>query len=341
MIKSIIIRIAIVLAGIIVIVLGQGLFYYSGFYSPPPSEMPSYEHIVIPLAPSTEFSDNVSDNISQTVLIDLAHGNAFDIEELNVLTSRLFSRGLTIEFLKEKDDLGKELLGEEEEVEPGEEVLDEEEEVEPGEEVLDEEEEKVEPGEEVLDEEEEEELLVADVFVVVCPQAEFSKEERDTIDKFVNNGGKLLLIADPTRRNKINSLSIKFGLIFEADYLYNMKEYDANFQNIFISEFKENEVTKKLDKIALYRAGSISSADGGIAFGDENTFSSLIETRKKLSPIALAEESKVLAIYDLTFITEPHNGILDNNQLIVNIADWLTSPAEEEEEEEDEEVESK
>ncbi|MBA7506880.1 hypothetical protein ES706_05595 [subsurface metagenome] len=339
MIKSIIIRIAIVLAGIIIIVLGQGLFYYRGFYSPPPSEMPSYEHIVIPLAPSTEFSDNVSDNISKTVLIDLAHDNAFDIEELNVLTSRLFSRGLTIEFFKEKDDLEKELLGEEEEVEPEEEVLDEEEEVEPEEEVLDEEEE-VEQGEEVLDEEEEE-LLVADVFVVVCPQAEFSKEERETIDKFVNNGGKLLLIADPTRRSKINSLSIKFGLIFEADYLYNMKEYDANFQNIFISEFKENEVTKKLDKIALYRAGSISSADGGIAFGDENTFSSLIETRKKLSPIALAEESKVLAIYDLTFITEPHNGILDNNQLIVNIADWLTSPAEEEEKEQDEEVESK
>ena len=313
MIKSIIIRIAIVLAGIIIVVLGKGLFYYSGVYSPPPSEMPSYEHIIVPPAPLTEFSDNVSDNISKTVLIDLAHDNAFDIKELNVLTLRLVSRGLTIEFFKEKDDLEKELLGEEEKVEQGEEVLDEE----------------------------EEELLVANVFVVVCPQAEFSKEERETIDKFVNNGGKLLLIADPTRRSKINSLSIKFGLIFEADYLYNMKEYDANFQNIFISEFKENEVTKKLDKIALYRAGSISSADGGIAFGDENTFSSLIETRKKLSPIALAEESKVLAIYDLTFITEPHNGILDNNRLISNVADWLASPAEEEEKEQDEEVESK
>ena len=148
MIKSIIIRIAIVLAGIIIVVLGKGLFYYSGGYSPPPSEMPSYEHIIVPPAPLTEFSDNVSDNISKTVLIDLAHDNAFDIKELNVLTLRLVSRGLTIEFLKEKDALEKELLGEEEEVEQGEEVLDEEEDL-------------------------EEELPVADVFVVVCPQAEF------------------------------------------------------------------------------------------------------------------------------------------------------------------------
>ncbi len=41
--------------------------------------------------------------------------------------------------------------------------------------------------------------------------------------------------------------------------------------------------------------------------------------------LAQAQESKVLAIYDLTFMTEPYNGILDNNQLIANIADWLTS----------------
>jgi len=146
----------------------------------------------------------------------------------------------------------------------------------------------------------------------------------------------------------MNSLSIKFRLIFEPGYLYNMREFEINYRNIFITEFKENEITNDLKKIALYTAGSISSADGGIAFGDENTFSSLIETRKKLSPIVQASESKVLAIYDLTFLTEPYNGVLDNNQLISNIADWLASPSdkvvereieEEEEEEEEEETE--
>ena len=108
-----------------------------------------------------------------------------------------------------------------------------------------------------------------------------------------------------------------------------MKENEINYRNIFVTEFKENEITENLEKIALYTVGSISSTDSGIAFGDENTFSSLIETRKGLSPLALAQESKVLAIYDLTFITEPYNGILDNNQLISNIADWLARPGEE------------
>lgn len=292
MIKSIIIRIAIVLAGIIVVVLGRGFFYYSGFYSPPPSELPTYEAIAVPAAPSTEFSD-IWEEGEGIILIDLAHDNAFDIEELNVLTLRLISRGLTIKFLSFEDSLEKKLLGKVEEEKP-------------------------------LDEEEE--LPVPGAFIIVCPQAEFSEDERETIDEFVNNGGKLLLIADPTRRGEMNSLSLDFGLIFEPAYLYNMTEHDANYRNIFVSDFKENPISKNLEKIALYTVGSISSADSGIAFVDENTFSSLIETRKGLSPIALAQESKVLAIYDLTFITEPHNGILDNNQLIANIADWLAIP---------------
>jgi hypothetical protein len=272
-------RITIVLIGILAVLLGQGLFYYSGFYSAPPSELPTYEHIVVPEAPSAEFSDVYKEG-EGTILLDLSHNNVVDVEELNVLISRLISRGLTIEFLSPRDDL-------------------------------------------------EERLLEADAFIVVCPQVEFSKGGRETVDEFVNNGGKLLLIADPTRHSEINSISLKFGLIFEPDYLYNMKENDANYRNIFVAEFRENEITKGLEKIALYTAGSITSAGQGIAFVDENTFSSVIETRKRLSPIALANESKILAIYDLTFVTEPYNGILDNNQLISNIADWLASPVEE------------
>lgn len=307
-------RIAILLIGIIAVVLGRGFFYYNGFYTPPPSEAPSYEQVIAPMALSTNFSDTYEVG-EGTVLIDFAHDNAFDSDELNVLVLRLIARGLTIRFFETGDDLEKELLGEE-----AKEDDDEEENLEEN------------NGEE---EQAEEELTVPNALIVVSPREEFSNEEKETISKFVENGGKLLLIADPARRSKMNSLSLDFGLVFEPDYLYNMQENDANFRNIFIAEFVENEITRNLEKIALYIAGSISSTDSGIAFSDENTFSSLIETRAELSPIALAEESKVLAISDLTFMTEPYNGILDNNQLISNIGDWLASPAEEEEEQEE------
>ncbi len=226
------------------------------------------------------------EEVDGTVVFDLAHGNAFDIDELNVLISRLVARGLMIELLTEGDDLGKELLGDED------------------------------IGEEPL----------TMAYVVVCPQNDYSKEDRVTVDKFVENSGKLLLIADPTRPSRVASLSFRFGLVFESGYLYNLQDNDANYRNIFITEFKESEITKDIGKIALYTAGAITSVESGIAYVDENTLSSLIETRTRLSPIALASDSRVLGIYDLTFMTEPYNGILDNNRLISNIANWLASP---------------
>ncbi|UCG10531.1 MAG: hypothetical protein JSW30_01415 [Dehalococcoidia bacterium] len=310
MTKAIMIRVAVVLVGILLVLLGRGLFCYRGFYTPPPPRLPSYEHVVIPQAPSGEFYDEITEG-EGIVLIDLAHENSFEIEELNVLLLRLISRDMTIRFLDAEDDLGKELIGKE--------ILEEEEDEEADQNDGSVNKEEAEPEGEVAKE-------LPDAFVIVCPGAEFSAEERGAISEFVEGGGKLLLIADPTRQSRLNSLSFDFGLLFEPDYLYNLKENDINYRNIYITHFVENEITEDLAKIVLYTAGSISSVDGGIARVDENTFSSLIETRRELSPIALTEEAKVLAISDFTFMAEPYNGAHDNNRLIANIADWLASP---------------
>jgi len=323
MVKSVIIRVIVVLLAITTVFFGRSFLYRYGHYQAPLVESPVYTQVAAPLEPSTEYADSFV--LSKgTILFDSAHENAFSIEELNLLILRLVTRGLKVDFLSIEDSLEKRLLGEQTDsklksltgISSGEPS---------GEEEQGGQEESPEGGdqEEIIKEEEGDESLPS-AFVVVCPQEKFSREDFETISKFIKGGGKLLLIDDPTRHGQINSLSYNFGLVFESDYLYNMIENDANYRNILIYRFGENSITERVDKIALYTAGSISS-DDGIAFGDENTYSSQIETRKNLSPLALAEQSKVLAIYDLTFITEPYNGIFDNNQLITNIADWLAS----------------
>ncbi len=168
-------------------------------------------------------------------------------------------------------------------------------------------------------------LPEANALIVVCPRKEFSKEDVKIVDDFLKGGKKVLLIGDPTRPSEINSLSFSLNLLFEPGYLYNLKENDTNYRNIFVVKFKENPLTKGLKKIVLYTTGFISPSDLGIAFTDENTFSSLFQARKEMSPIVLAKEGKVLAIYDLTFMSEPWSNAADNNQFISNIADWLTT----------------
>jgi hypothetical protein len=222
--KRIVIRIAIVVAFIAAGIMGRGFFYYQlpflGFYTPPPTEMPSYENITVPPAPIIEFSPTVSEEHG-TILIDLAHDNNFAITELGALTLQLVSRNLSVDLFGLKDSLKRELLGEEEE--EGAPAVKEE---------------------AKADEEKEEEEVLPNAFIVVAPQVEFTREERETAVQFVENGGKLLLISDPTRGGEINTLSIDFGLIFEPGYLYNMAENEVNYRNIFVSEFRENEITK-------------------------------------------------------------------------------------------------
>jgi hypothetical protein len=163
-------------------------------------------------------------------------------------------------------------------------------------------------------------LRYASSLVVISPQ-KFSKEEVSEVKAFIGKGGRLLLVSEPTRRDEINGLSSEFGIVYEEGYLYNMRENDGNFRNIFLKQFAESEVTEGLQKIAFYTSCPITS-EGKIILGDENTFSSRKEAPQQFSPAVLKDN--ILAICDLTFMTDPYNTLLDNPQLVSNIADFLT-----------------
>ena len=171
----------------------------------------------------------------------------------------------------------------------------------------------------------EEKLRRADSLVVILPRDGYTVAEGNLIERFVQKGGKLLLISDPTRIHQINTLAERFGLNFQPDYLFNQYENDLNFQNIFVREFQPEALTAGVNSIALYSAGSIKSSGNGIAFTDSNTESSVEPSGEGLSPIAWGNSRNVLSINDLTFMVPPHSSALDNDQLLANVADFLTA----------------
>lgn len=170
-------------------------------------------------------------------------------------------------------------------------------------------------------------LRKADSFAVILPGEPYSREEGDAVARFVRKGGKVLLVADPARDHQINSLSERFGIAFQPDYLYNVVKYDLNFQDIFVSHFRPDELTRGLSQIVLYTAGSIKSSGPALAFTDGNTRSSLMERGEPFSPLVRASEGQVVAVSDLTFMIPPQNSILSNDRLVSNIADYLTASA--------------
>ena len=170
----------------------------------------------------------------------------------------------------------------------------------------------------------EDRLRHADSFLIISPREAYQGGDIAVLQRFVAKGGKLLLIADPGRPHEMNTVGEPFGLEFQADYLFNQVEYDLNFRHIFVRDFQPDELTSGLNEIVLYTAGSVKSSGGGLAFADANTESSVTGTAGPTYPIATGENRNVLAIFDLTFMIPPNNSTLDNNQLISNIADYLT-----------------
>jgi hypothetical protein len=273
--------------------IGAFLFFYRGSYDAPPSVDIPFEQLTRSTSISGPNDFTLQPEMplsgmqlqSGTLLVDAAHSNSFVEEEVLTLLSRVSNQGYDIEFAGNFTTMA------ESERLP---LL-------------------------------EEQLGQADSFAVILPGVAYSRAEINLVEEFVDKGGKLLLIADPTRTHDINSLAEQFGLEYQPDYLFNPVEYDLNFQHIFVRNFQPDQLTRGLDEIVLYTAGSIKSSGPGLAFTDQNTVSSLAAPVEPFYPLAWGEQRNVLALHDLTFMIPPHNSIMDNGQLVSNIVDYLTT----------------
>jgi hypothetical protein len=266
-----------------------GAFFYfnRGGYNPPPAPNVPFELLTRTTSVNgpSDFVDVPQVQVLRgTLLIDAAHHNAFEQAEILTLLSRVADRGYDIEFVGDFNS------------------MDDSERI------------------PLL----EDRLRHADSFLIILPRDEYLGGDIAVLQRFVARGGKLLLIADPTRPHEINTVGEPFGLEFQPDYLFNQVEYDLNFRHIYVRDFQPDQLTSGLNEIVLYAAGSIKSSGEGLAFADANTQSTLTGTVGPTYSIASGEDRNVLAVFDLTFMIPPHNSSLDNNQLISNIADYLT-----------------
>jgi len=227
-----------------------------------------------------------------TVVIDYTHRNALFIEELNVLLSKIVARGFSYEIALTSDD--SEENGDEPSLK--------------------------------------ERLRYAQALILPLPRVEYTVEEIGEIKRFVEKGGQLLIIGDPTRTVQvegINSIAGEFGIIYANDYLYSLaSDYsDNNYRNVIYTKFNNSPITQGLgatDKVVFYSGNSISAPNHEIIMGNESVKSSISEVNRTMAAAVLTTNDQVLALGDLTFFTEPYSAVESNGTLINNIADFLT-----------------
>ena len=183
------------------------------------------------------------------------------------------------------------------------------------------------------DESLDESLTRADAFVVVDPSAGYSDEEVNRVDAFVDRGGRLLLIGEPTsldfvgfglveRVNRLTPLSSHFGFEFGEAYLFNMRSNDGNHQNVFAEPVGDSRLTDGVSRAAFYAATSITVREGRtILRAGAGTRSSRTDEPGRY-PVA-AVNGNVLAVADGSFLRRSNYNVVDNEVFVRNVVRFL------------------
>lgn len=178
-------------------------------------------------------------------------------------------------------------------------------------------------------------LSRADAFVVVDPGTAYTGDEADRVESFVDRGGRLVLMGEPTylaitggfastARNQLSSLSTEFGIEFGSDYLYNMERRDGHFQNVFANAAGDGPVVDGVDRAAFYTATQVTSPAGTpLLVATDRTRNSRNDATGDYT-LAL-RQGNVLAVGDTTFLERANSNVVDNEQFIGNVAEFLVT----------------
>jgi len=166
-------------------------------------------------------------------------------------------------------------------------------------------------------------LREADAVIIAAPYYPYDDIELSELANFVARGGRLLLIGEPTRNVAfINFVAMRFGVYFSHGYISDQYRNYFNYRYVEISEFGTHAVTQNIGKLVLFTATHIYSGDG-LAFTSDRAYLFPGEISGQFTPIVKASGGGVIALGDLTLLTEPFVYIEDNYRLLVNLVEYL------------------
>ena len=171
--------------------------------------------------------------------------------------------------------------------------------------------------------------------VVACPSVYYSNEEFEAIERWVNQGGTLILLGDAsaeflsvsTLQGPLNSLSDHWGIHFGNGYLYNLEENYGFYRNVIVDDIRSSFLSEGVEELVFFTAGPVYSKSRGYMSTPDNTYDSVTERADSYDAVAIYKvgDSRVVAFGDMTWLMEPYVNTADNYQLLRNLVDSIAS----------------
>ncbi|MFM7582280.1 MAG: hypothetical protein ACKO9F_06130 [Caldilinea sp.] len=176
-------------------------------------------------------------------------------------------------------------------------------------------------------------LADASALVVVSPFFLYNRQEIQVVERFLTDGGRLLLISDPDVESDAardtNSLALPFDIVFQEDYLYDVADNDANYTHFFQGSYLDQAAALAGSRIGFYGGRSIEGAVLPQVRSAPSTLSSLRTGQNAFTTVAIGGRpgsrtaGRVLALSDFDVLTDPYVARHDNRRMLDFVAAFL------------------
>ena len=170
-----------------------------------------------------------------------------------------------------------------------------------------------------------EELAEADAFVTF--RTDYTDEELEEIESFVEGDGHLVLATEPGatfEQPGPASLDATLDVTTGTGYVYNMAENDLNYQRVYAEPDADSELTADVDRAVFPTATPVGVAEGSAELRPI-AGSELSTTRAATDDPLLVRDDGVVMVGDADFLSPENAQRADNDALIGNLADFLVT----------------
>ena len=176
-------------------------------------------------------------------------------------------------------------------------------------------------------------LADASALVVISPFFLYNAKEVQVVERFLADGGRLLVISDPDvvsdAARDTNSLATTFNVVFNEDYLYDTIDNDANYVHFFQAGFFDQAADLAGSRIGFYGGRSIDGAVTPQVRSAPTTLSSLRVGQSEFTTVAIGglyannTYGRVLALSDFDVLTDPYVTRYDNRRMLDFVVRFL------------------
>jgi hypothetical protein len=187
-------------------------------------------------------------------------------------------------------------------------------------------------------------LRGADALVVISPGQRYTTGERRGLQNFTERGGRVLMLAEPESitvsiggggplgisvqqvQSQLTPIASPYGIGVGTNYLFNMEENANNFQYVFATPAGRSNLTAGVDRVVLPQPTrlTVDAANATTAL-TALPGTRLESTRAAATYAVAARNGNVTTIADASFLRPDFHTVADNEVLLGNVVEFLTS----------------